>query len=60
MSTEMTQFSQECECIGCHPLNWHGDGYCDDGELNTENCKYDGGDCCGDNVDTSYCDVSAI
>ena len=30
------------------------DGYCDD-ENNNANCEYDGGDCCGDNVDTIYC-----
>jgi len=48
-------YCKDCECIGCHPLNWHGDGYCDDGELNTEACAYDGGDCCGKDVDTTYC-----
>merc|ERR1712051_867422 len=30
-----------------------GDNYCDD-NLNTDNCKWDGGDCCGD-VNTNYC-----
>merc|ERR1711963_861782 len=48
-------YYKDCECIGCHPLEWHGDGYCDDGELNTEACAYDGGDCCGKDVDTTYC-----
>ena len=42
----------------CQPSGWHGDNYCDDGVLNTENCKWDGGDCCGDSVNTNYCSVS--
>ena len=33
-----------------------GDGYCDD-VANNMGCNYDGGDCCGDNVDTQYCSV---
>ena len=32
------------------------DGYCDD-ENNNEACGWDGEDCCGDNVDTTYCSV---
>ena len=44
----------------CQPSGWHGDNYCDDGVLNTENCKWDGGDCCGDNVNTNYCSVSFV
>ena len=36
-------------------VSWYiGDGYCDD-VTNTEGCHYDGGDCCGPNVDTEYC-----
>ena len=31
-----------------------GNGYCND-ETNNEGCSYDGGDCCGPNVDTTYC-----
>lgn len=31
-----------------------GDGTCDD-EVNNSQCNYDGGDCCGDSVDTDYC-----
>ena len=31
-----------------------GNGYCND-DTNNESCSYDGGDCCGPNVDTQYC-----
>merc|ERR1711962_26814 len=31
-----------------------GDGECDDIN-NTEECQWDGGDCCGDNVVTDHC-----
>ena len=34
--------------------SWKADGYCDDNN-NIDICDYDGGDCCGDNVNTSYC-----
>ena len=33
-----------------------GNGYCDD-QTNLEACDFDGGDCCGDNVNTDYCTV---
>ena len=39
---------------GCAVPSWQGDNFCDD-ENNTPECAYDGGDCCGDNVDTTYC-----
>ena len=35
-------------------LDWVGDGSCDD-TTNTIECNYDGGDCCGSNVNTAYC-----
>jgi hypothetical protein len=41
-------------CTGT--LSWIGDNYCDDINNNMD-CSYDGGDCCGCNVQTSYCDV---
>ena len=31
-----------------------GNGYCDD-VTNNGGCDFDGGDCCGSNVDTQYC-----
>ena len=38
----------------CFELYWKGDGHCDD-ENNNSGCGWDGGDCCGLDVDTSYC-----
>ena len=35
--------------------NWIGDAYCDDINNNVY-CNFDGGDCCGANVNTDYCD----
>ena len=40
--------------LGCSNPGWVGDGYCDD-VTNNMACNYDGGDCCGDNVNTNYC-----
>ena len=40
-------------CMSEHPYNI-GDGVCED-DTNNEGCSYDGGDCCGPNVDTTYC-----
>ena len=46
-----------CEDIGvCIDYSWKGDAYCDDGN-NNEGCEWDGGDCCGNNVNTEYCSV---
>ena len=39
---------------GCEVDSWKGDGFCDDGN-NNEECKWDGGDCCGYDVNTNYC-----
>ena len=38
----------------CEEADWVGDGYCDDGN-NHKDCNYDGGDCCGPEVDKKYC-----
>ena len=42
--------------IGCESdiPNDVGDWYCDD-QNNNEGCLFDGGDCCGPSVDTTYC-----
>ena len=42
------------DCI----TDWIGDNYCDDVN-NNEACNWDGGDCCGDNINTDYCSVCA-
>ena len=39
---------------GCAYPSWHADGYCDDVN-NNEACLFDGGDCCGSNVNTDWC-----
>ena len=40
--------------IGACNLGWIADLYCDDINNNIE-CNYDGGDCCGPNANTLYC-----
>ena len=40
-------------CTGNFPGNI-GEGSCED-DLNNQGCLFDGGDCCGSNVDTTYC-----
>ena len=45
----------DIECSGnCFLLNWKGDNKCDD-QNNNCGCDWDGGDCCGSNVNTQYC-----
>ena len=38
----------------CPKPHWICDDYCDD-ETNIAACDWDGGDCCGDNVNTEHC-----
>ena len=42
--------------LACQSSNpdWIGDGDCDD-ETNNAGCGFDGGDCCGPDVKTTYC-----
>ena len=40
--------------LGCPDADWVGDGYCDD-IANNADCNYDGGDCCGSDINTQYC-----
>merc|ERR1712083_895887 len=58
-------YCSDCECLefpatteapgtNCVAPHWFGDNYCDD-ENNNAECGFDGGDCCGDNVNTTYC-----
>ena len=46
----------ECECLDCASGYHHllGDGFCND-EINNAACNYDGGDCCGYNLNFTYC-----
>merc|ERR1711936_730082 len=39
---------------GCAVPQWKGDNYCDDVN-NNAGCEFDGGDCCGANVNTAFC-----
>merc|ERR1712047_27727 len=41
---------------GCEFENWVGDNFCDDGNNNAE-CDFDGGDCCGTDVNTTFCSL---
>ena len=45
-------YTPQLDCIN---QNWSGDGWCDDTN-NHIGCDWDGGDCCGDSVNTNYCD----
>ena len=59
-----TSYCTDCLCLdpnyvplkyeGCSVVEWQGDGYCDD-ENNNSGCEWDGGDCCGTDVDTTFC-----
>ena len=49
--------------LDCHTgghggaFNWISNGHCNN-QNNNAYCSYDGGDCCGDNVNTQYCDFT--
>ena len=49
-SKETTGYSPLVNCEN----DLKNDGYCDDGN-NYEECDWDGGDCCGSDVNTFYC-----
>merc|ERR1711862_18450 len=57
-------YCSACECLDpakqctgtCGTPIWKGDGFCDD-DNNNCGCDFDGGDCCGSNVNTQYCSV---
>merc|ERR1712174_184467 len=59
-----TKYCKKCKCIdpdnqgppACGLPDYKGDGNCDD-ENNNKGCAYDGGDCCGSNVQKKYCKV---
>ena len=61
-TTTTTTTTKPTPCFGnCtfYTCIWIGDGYCDDA-ANTLDCNFDGGDCCGPNVNTVYCTGSQI
>jgi len=57
-------FCSDCSCLdpnapdrpedACGSPQWFNDTYCDD-DNNNEECGWDGGDCCGDDIKTDYC-----
>ena len=51
--TSMLWFTFICIPVAGN-LSGIGNGYCDD-ENNNDECNFDGGDCCLDNVLTDYC-----
>ena len=52
-TTDPTDPTDQCDYY--NDLGYVGDGLCDDG-ANSAECGYDGGDCCGDDVNTYWCD----
>ena len=46
--------AKACSSTSCGSPDWKGDNWCDD-ENNNCGCEWDGGDCCGDDVRTKYC-----
>ena len=49
-------FTHYLSITGCEKPGWYADGECDDVN-NNEACFFDGGDCCGSNVNTQYCNI---
>ena len=49
-----TEAPTEPPADACGSPQWFGDNYCDD-DNNNEECGWDGDDCCGADVDTTYC-----
>ena len=54
-ATSTTTTTTPAPCTGtCYNSSWKDDKWCDDGNNNC-GCDWDGGACCGDNVNTFYC-----
>ena len=53
---QLTTPSLTNDSRGCTFPLYVGDSFCDD-ENNNEDCNFDGGDCCGQFVNTQYCAV---
>ena len=58
MIVYLTETTPAPEGSNCVSPQWFGDNYCDD-ENNNSECGFDGGDCCGYNVNTEYCSECA-
>ena len=56
METQIFGVYNDFVIIGCtsNIPQYVGDGYCDD-QNNNADCHFDQGDCCGNNVTTTYC-----
>ena len=46
------------DCSNPGAFNWIGDGYCNH-QNNNAYCSYDGGDCCGENVNMFFCNPNS-
>ena len=68
-SDKQYNYCSECKCkdimyddatchAGCATKAYVGDDFCDD-ENNNCGCDWDGGDCCGANKHSTYCDICA-
>ena len=58
MIVYLTVTTQAPDGSNCEAPQWFGDNFCDDFNNNSE-CGFDGGDCCGDDVNTMYCSECA-
>ena len=61
-TTTTTSTTTTTPCFGActfEACGWIGDGNCDDAANNLD-CNFDGGDCCGPNVNTAYCTGSQV
>ena len=54
--TKKSKFTHFTLFLVFESINNKGNGFCNDVN-NNEGCEYDGGDCCGSDVNTTYCSV---
>ena len=55
LMTQSTSTTATTIASTCYDLSYIADDFCDD-ECNFIQHNFDGGDCCGPNVDTSFCE----